>query len=72
MDRGALAEDLLQPVRIHRRDLVRVERTEPAPEVERAREGLLHGHLLVKDEPDEERERIGREESVGLGIAREK
>ena len=65
MDGRLLAEDLLQLARVGRRDGRCVERAEPAPELERAGEGLLHRHLLVEDEPDQQRERLlGQERSA--------
>src|SRR4029079_11644596 len=43
---------------------------EPLREDPGAREGLLHGHLLVEDEADQERVGVGREQPVGLVVAR--
>ena len=48
-----------------------VEAAEPPPDLERAGEGLLHRHLLVEDEPDEQGQRLLGEEAIGLVVARE-
>ena len=71
VDRRPRAEDLLELGRVGRGDRRGVERTEPAAQLERSREGLLDGHLLVEHEADEQRERVFGEEGVGLGIAGE-
>ena len=68
MDRGLLAEHRLE---VGLGERPRVEGAEPPPELERARERLLHGDLLVEREPDEQRERIGPEQRARLGIVRE-
>ena len=68
MDRRPLAEDLLEPVRIGSRDLGRVEPSEPLLQLERAGERGRNRHLLVEDEPDEERQRLGGEQLVRLGV----
>ena len=49
----------------------RVEVAEPLPQLERAEERRLHGHLLVEREPDQERERVACDERVGLVVAGE-
>jgi hypothetical protein len=53
------------------RDRGRVERPEPPAQLERRREGALERHLLVEREPDEERERLAREQLVRLVVAGE-
>ena len=69
MERGLGAEDGLEVVDRHRRDGMRVEGAEPLAERRRAAEGPLHRDLLVEQHPDEERERVGDEERVGVGVA---
>ena len=44
-----------------------VERAEPLLQLERAREAVGTGHLLVEREADQERERLLRQQLVGLG-----
>ena len=44
----------------------------PVPQLERPGERLLDGDLLVEREADEQRERILREEAVGVGVAGER
>src|SRR4051794_32397722 len=69
MDRRPLAEDLLERRRRHAR---RVECPEPLAQHERALERLLHRHLLVEREADQQRERIVHEQGVGLvGVGEE-
>ena len=51
--------------------VLRVERAEPLLELERAGERGRHGHLLVEREADQQRERVLRDERVGLVVARE-
>ena len=48
-----------------------VEPAEAALELAGPGEGLLHGHLLVEREPDEERERVAGEERVRLVVVGE-
>ena len=69
MDRRLLAEERLE-VRVVR-DRLRVERAEPLLQAERPCERLLHRHLLVEREADEQRERILRDERVRLVVVRE-
>ena len=52
-------------------ELTRIERADPLLQDERAGERLLHRHLLVDREADEQRERIMRQELAGLGIVGE-
>ena len=44
-----------------------IERADALAQLEGATEGLLHGHLLVEHEADEQGHRVAREERVGLG-----
>ena len=48
-----------------------IEVADPALQLHRSAEGLLHGHLLVEREADEEGQRIGGEQPVGLVVAGE-
>ena len=57
--------------RIHAGDGGGIEGADAALELERARKGFLHRHLLIEDEANEERERLLGEERVGLVIAGE-
>ena len=66
VDRRRLAERRLERLGIHRRDRARVERADPLLQLERPGERLLDGDLLVDRKPDQERERLGRDQSVGL------
>jgi hypothetical protein len=66
-----LAEDLHEPLGLERRQLRGVEAAEPALEVERAVERLLHRHLLVEHEADQERQRVAGEQGVRLGVTGE-
>ena len=63
MDGGALAEDRLEVGLGQRR---RFDRAEPLAQHERAHERLLHGHLLVEREADDQRHRVRRDERIGL------
>ncbi len=58
MDRRLLAEERLE---VGGGDLLRLERAEPLLQAERPLERLLHRHLLVEREADEQRERVGRD-----------
>ena len=55
MDGGPLAEDRLE---VGGGELRGVERADPLAQHERPRERLLHRHLLVEHEPDQQRERV--------------
>ncbi len=69
---GLLAEDLDERVGIHRCDRCGVEVTaESLRQLEWRGERLLHGHLLIEHEADQERQRVGAEEGVGFGVSRE-
>ena len=68
MDRRLRPEQRLE---VGLRDLGRLERAEPLLQSQRAEERLLHGDLLVEREPDEQRERIVGEQSVGRLVLRE-
>ena len=63
MDGGPLAEDRLE---VGRGELRGVERADPLAQDERARERLLDRHLLVEHEADQQRERVGGDQRVGL------
>ena len=67
MDGRLLAEERLEVGIGHGAGL---ERAEPLLQPERAEERLLHCHLLVEREADEERERILGEQRVGFVVAR--
>jgi hypothetical protein len=60
MKRGPLPECAVELTRVHARDRACVEIADPPLQLERSREGLLHGHLLVEDKTDEERQRAAR------------
>jgi hypothetical protein len=72
VQRRPFAECRLERPRVQRRDRDRVERPDPAPQLERAGEGLLDGDLLVEGEPDEQGKRVGGQESVRLRVAGER
>ena len=71
VDRGLLAEELLELARVGGGDGGCVEAAEPPPDLERARERLLNRHLLVEDEADEQRQRLLGEKAVGFVVTRE-
>ena len=71
MQRRALAEGGRQSLGIRRGDAADVEVPEPLAQLERAGERLLHGHLLVEDEADEERGGIAGDQAVGLVVGGE-
>ena len=64
VDRGPLAEDLLEPGRVGSAIARRIERAEPLLQLQRPGERRLHGHLLVEREADQQRERLVREQLV--------
>ena len=68
VDRRLLAERLQEPVGIAPRDLGRVEAAQTLLQLQRAEERGRHRHLLVEDEPDQERERLLRDQPVGLVV----
>ena len=63
---GGVRKAVVELLRVHRRDRRGVERPDPALQLQRPGERLLDGHLLVEREADQERERVGRDEGVGL------
>ncbi len=63
MDGRLLAERGLDLGRIEPRHL---QRPQPLFDLQRAGECGLNGHLLVEREPDQKRERVGRDERVRL------
>src|SRR5262249_34388182 len=71
MDRRFLAEDLLEPGRIHTCDLGSVEPAETLLELPRAEKRGLRAHLLVEDEADQQRERVVRDQLVRSLVVRE-
>ena len=66
MDPRALAEHVLERLRIHRGDSARIERPDALLQLERACERGLHRDLLVEREADEERERLTGDQLVRL------
>jgi hypothetical protein len=68
VDRRFLPEDLLELGGVGVGDRRGVEAGEPAANLERARKSLLHGDLLVEDEPDEQRQRLLGEKAVGFVV----
>ena len=68
VDGGLLAEHRLE---VCVRERGRVERTEALADHLRSRKRLLHRHLLVEDEADEQRERVGRDECVRVVVVGE-
>src|SRR5919201_4328668 len=71
VQRGLAPEDLVELPGVRARDRLRVEGAKAPLQLERRRERLLHRHLLVEREADEERERFLSDERVGLVVARE-
>ena len=71
VQRRALAEHLGELLGVARRDACAVEVPEARAQLERSREGLLDGDLLIEREADEERERVGGDQAVGLVVAGE-
>ena len=70
MERRPFAENLVQRLGVHARDLAHVEMTEATLQLIRPAKRLLHLHLLIEHHADEERERISLEELVGRGVLR--
>ena len=62
----------VEVTRLHRGDLRRIEVAEAALELGGTAERLLDGDLLVELEADEQRERLGHEQPIGLVIAGER
>ncbi len=71
VQRGALAEHGGELLGVARRDARAVEVPEAGAQLERPGERLLDGDLLIECEADEERERVGGDEPVGLVVAGE-
>jgi hypothetical protein len=71
VQRRLAAECLVELTGIHPRDVGGVERADSPLQLERAREGLLHGDLLIELEADEKRERFLRQERVGVVVSGE-
>ena len=57
-----------EPVGIGPRDRARVEAAQTLLQLQRPEERGRHRHLLVEDEPDQERERLGGDQPVGLRV----
>src|SRR5206468_9756628 len=70
VDRRLLAEHLLEPARIHRGNLDRVEPAEPVTQLLGPGEGLLRRHLLIEREPDQQRQRILCQQRVCIVVVR--
>ena len=71
VQRRALAEHGGELLGVARRDARAVEVSQARAQDERPRERLLDGDLLVEREADEERERVGGDQPVGLVVAGE-
>ena len=63
MDGRLLAKDRLE---VGGRERRRVERSDALAQREWPGEGLLHGDLLIQDEPDQQRHWVRRDQRVGL------
>ena len=73
VQRGLVPEDRLEVLDRHRRDRAGVERAaEALPQQVRRLERPLHRNLLVEEHPEQQRERIGREQAVGGFVRRER
>ena len=72
MQRGPTAEHFLELRGIHRRDPRRVQMADSPLQLERPRERLLDGDLLVEREANEERQRVTGEKRIGLVVAGER
>src|SRR5919106_2021038 len=71
MQRRTPSESLVEDGRIGRRDPRGVEVAKPAFELERAGECFLDRHLLVEREADDQGQRLGDEQAVGLRVTGE-
>ena len=67
MQRGLVPEHRLELGGVHRRDRAGIELVHPEPllQQERRAERPLHRDLLVQQHPDQDRERLPREELIG-------
>src|SRR6185369_17435309 len=72
VQRRPLAEDPIELGWIRAGDPAGVEVAEPLAQVERPRERLLDGDLLVEREADEQGKRVGSDQRVGLVVAGER
>ena len=61
-----------QGLGVHRGDLRGIEMADPPLELGGATERLLDRDLLVEREPDEQRQGLGDEQAVGIGVAGER
>ena len=68
MYRGSLRTGRGEALGIGLGDQPCVETAEAVSDFSRPREGNLHGNLLVKQHPNQQRERIFRQQGVGDGI----
>jgi hypothetical protein len=69
VQRRTLAKSSGQLIGVHGRNAAWVEVPDPVLQLHRARKGLLHRHLLVEREADEQRQRVGGVQAVGLVVA---
>ena len=70
MDRPRSLGDDEELVGVHRRDVGGVEPVaQPVAQERRRHERPLHRHLLVEQHPEQDGERVGVEELVGVGVA---
>jgi hypothetical protein len=72
VQRGRRPEDRREGLGVHRRDRSRIQGDRAALHLERTRERLLHRDLLVEREADQQRERVGRDQGVGVRVAGER
>ncbi len=72
MERRRGPKDGRQGLRIHGRDARRVEVADPPLQLGRSAERLLDGDLLVQREADQQRERFGDKQAVGIVVAGER
>src|SRR5436309_10638695 len=71
MDRRLLAEGGLEPGRVGGGDLAGIERPQPLLQLQRPTERRLHRNLLVEGKAHHERERVLRDQRVGVVVAGE-
>jgi hypothetical protein len=71
VDGGRCRAERGERLRVGVRDRADVEAAEAVGDLLRPEEGRLHGHLLVQQHADEQREGVVREELVGRRVAGE-
>ncbi len=71
MHRRSLGEDVEEVIRIHLRDLVDIELSQPFGQLGRSGEGALHGHLLIEEHSNEQSEAVFGQQCIGLRISRQ-